>query len=137
MPHKHIYFLTNIFLNYVVAIFRKYPYENYSSKVAGCRRTVGGWSLFFKDSGCTLAALFLKYLFFMSAYLKGGWFFLYFSDKSIFYEIMFIHEKKSYFPKIWKKVFDFKFLFEWKNFLLKIATITGNVSWQVKSIFFK
>ena len=72
----------------------------------------------------------------MSAYLKGSWFFLYFSGKSIFYEIMFIHEKKSYFPKIWKKVFDFNFLFEWKIFMLKIA-ITGNVSWQVKSIFFK
>ena len=136
MPHTHIYFLTNIFLNYVVAIFRKYPYENYSSKVAGCRRTVGGWNLFFKDSGCTLAALFLKYLFFMSAYLKGSWFFLYFSGKSIFHEIMFIHEKTSYFLKIWKKVFDFNFLFEWKIFMLKIA-ITGNVSWQVKSIFFK
>ena len=119
--HTHIYMFCKISsLNYVVEVLRKYPWGNYSSKVAGCRRTVGGWTPFFNDSGCKSGAFFLKHQFFMSANLKSSWFFLYFSDRSISHEIMYIHEIKSVFLKIWKKVFDFNFFFIWmKNLLVE------------------
>lgn len=49
-----------------------------------------------------------------------------FSGRCIFYKIMFIHEIKLVFPKIWKKVFDFNLLFIWmKNFLVEDCYLHG------------
>ena len=52
---------------------------------------------------CKLAAYFVEHLFFRSANQKNSWFFLCFSDRSIFHKIMLIYERKSDFPKIWKE----------------------------------
>ena len=138
MPYTHIYFLPNIFLSYVVAILRKYPCENYSSKVAGCRWTVGGWTVF-QRLWLHISSPFSKIpIFHVSLFERQLIFHLLFRQKYLLWNYVHSWKKVVFSENLKKKYLILTyFLFEWKIFLLKIATITGNVSWQVKSVFFK
>ena len=78
----------------------------------------------------TLAAnqqpFFVKHLFSCHLIWRVAEFSFIFSDRCIFYKIMFIREINSDFPKIWKKVFDFNLLFIWmKNFLVEDCYLHG------------
>ena len=128
MPYTHIYFLPNIFLSYVVAILRKYPCENYSSKVAGCRWTVGGWTVFQR-----------LWLHISSPFSKIP----IFHAKVSFMKLCSFMKKSRIFRKFEKKVFDFNLLFIWmKNLLVEDCyyhrkrLLTGKVSiFQIKKCF--
>ena len=103
----------------MVKILYKYHWENNFSKVADCRRTVGGWTpsdIFFKDFDCKSATYFVEYLFFGQLFEEQH-IFPVFRQKYFWWN--YVH--------LWIKVWE-KLLFNWKTkFLMKKANFTVKV----------